>query len=385
MKNELIDEIKAGIRELDYSYPEGAWETFQQHRKLQAKPHFRLHLFLLRSAAVLIPLLLLSLFFADLEPPVSSEKQQNLAVITAKPARPAIPVIRSVTKSLLASAVHQNMRSKSSMADTLRYKVTPATLKDSTVNQDQLMAGVNMNIPALPDNTFKPGGGSIELPESDLYKKWVEPLINVPDENVPFRYSIQLSQGTGSGMKSNPGVGAAITYVHNKQISIRFGIAYYRLFASKNIDGPLAVTEKSFVASDVSAKLSGIELPLEFQYRLGKKWEFTAGLSLYAILRDTQKRNYTYLVYNPESFSTSNGEADFRSMFTATTTSAPLPTPEKDNRDYLGFYNLSVTYILPVSANNQIGIEPYLRLPMNGYTGQKVDLSQTGVRLRLTF
>lgn len=382
MKNELIDEIKAGIQELDYSYPEGAWEKFQQHKKRQEKPHFKLHLFLLRSAAILIPLLLISIFFADLRLPIAVKNRKNLAAVPAKP-QPVNDPVLPTAKSLLASNARRVMHSKSLAKDTLINKVIPAAATDSIVKADQLMASMSKQQPV--ENTFNPGGGAIEQSESDLYKKWVEPYVNLPDEEAAFRFSVHLSQGTWSGLKSNPSIGAAITYVHNKQISIRFGVAYYRLFASKNIEPPLTVNEKSFLASDVSAKLSGIELPLEFQYRLSKKWQITAGLSLYTILRDVQKRNYTYVVYNPESLNSNNGEPDFRSMFTATTTSSLLPAPEKDNRDYLGFYNLSISYQLPISANNQLGIEPYLRLPMNGYTGQKVDLSQTGLRVRLIF
>lgn len=365
MKNELIEEIRMGIDETVYTYPEGAWDNFKKQRRQRRCE--KITFFMLPAAAVL----LLMAFPVFLGPHFKIKPvYRHLSTSTREPAP---KMIRKLNGQPAKKATSIKVK---------HISTPPAPLSTIGIHADTIMNDIaSVQPPGI--NTLPARKNNITRTVA-LRKNTTTTVANEQESHF-FRYCLFFAQDAGNIQKNGTAFGASVLYKLRKNISISSGIAYNPIAVNKNSGNNFSGKEKNIISSNVSASLSGIDWSLELQYMLGKKLYANAGLSAYAILHKEQHFHYKYQSTPYLELGGNNGEVRPQTVAAIGEASRPLTHQEKDNRSYIGFYNLSAGYQLRITRSAQIGIEPYLKIPMTGYTQKNLDLTQQGLRIRMSF
>ena len=221
----------------------------------------------------------------------------------------------------------------------------------------------------------------------------------------------------------NMGYGFSLGYAINDKIKISSGVAHTKITASRSYDaaspslpgggaiiadqptGPLAsgslktmaktMSNNSYVTGpqqvstlqQIDGSLSGIDIPVDVNYNIGKKLYASAGVSGLVVINDNRK--YTYLDSRNEKVSvqSSNGsqKEDRSVMFNEqSVTSRPIAAAG-DHIPFLGFYNLSVGFRQKLPGKNAVSVEPFIKVPMQGATRQNLNYNGSGIRLKFDF
>ncbi|WP_346237159.1 hypothetical protein ABDK00_011985 [Niabella insulamsoli] len=226
----------------------------------------------------------------------------------------------------------------------------------------------------------------------------------------------------------NMGYGVSLGYAINDKIKISSGIAHTRISASRafgdneaatsgfnNVaaDAPISgaagasgageltgaknslityssVAPNTFqstqVLQQIEGYVSGVDIPLEVNYNINRKFYATAGVSALVVINDNKTYTYTDNHNVKISVETSKGtpKEDKIVSFNELNTTDHAPTPSSsEHTPLLGFYNMSVGYRQKISDKNAISLEPFVKVPMN--TGGQQSLKYTGAGLRLKF
>ncbi len=222
----------------------------------------------------------------------------------------------------------------------------------------------------------------------------------------------------------NMSYGVSLGYAINDKIKISSGIAHTKVTASRSYDAiassvpsgaimadkPLGLQDapsgslksankvmasNSYVTGpqqistlqQIEGSLSGIDIPVEVNYNIGKKLYAAAGVSGLVVINDNRK--YTYLDSRNEKVSvqSNNGmlKEDRAVMFSEKNiTSQPVEVHD-DNVPFLGFYNLSVGFRQKISGRNNVSLEPFIKIPVKSATRQKLNYNVPGIRLKFDF
>jgi hypothetical protein len=132
---------------------------------------------------------------------------------------------------------------------------------------------------------------------------------------------------------------------------------------------------------------SGIEIPLDLNFKINQHMYVSGGLSGFYVVRNTSK--YTYINsqnvrITVESSSGSLKEDKVMALNDYNITNTPLADTRKQP-NLMGFYNLTLGYKQKVSPKNAVALEPFLKLPMKSVSDQRLNYTGMGVRVKLDF
>jgi hypothetical protein len=176
-------------------------------------------------------------------------------------------------------------------------------------------------------------------------------IIGSPDINSVQGFS-QNKVGTNVGMMLSLGI--------TKKWSISAGAVY----ADKPYVAPFSkyATAYQFSTnpSSVSASCIVLDIPVNVGYRFynknGNKFSLGTGLSSYFMLRENYTFNYDGPAGGPPSYNIKN-----------------------QNKHLFGILNLNATYQREVNSKFDIGIQPYVKLPLTSIGYGQVNLKSAGV------
>lgn len=209
-------------------------------------------------------------------------------------------------------------------------------------------------------------------------------------------YALQVSPSVGNE-KLNFGTGVEVGYKLNKHISVSTGIGYSYINAGANrgtaiTEGTYSNVANSYYASPssnyatgtsqnvkgVRLALSGLEVPLSFQYKTAGGLYFSAGVAAMSIIGNNL--SYNYLNNRVESVPSTNGlSTDIRIVSEESTKQST-----ENIRGYVGFYTFSAGKKLTI-GHTQLKFAPFVKIPFTGVSSEKIQLLHGGVQLGIGF
>ncbi len=232
----------------------------------------------------------------------------------------------------------------------------------------------------------------------------------------------------------NMGYGVSLAYAVNDKLSIRSGVAHTKISSSRSyptdavgatgytgapvnggvggatgavgsvggVPGKAALSEagklvaaNSYVTGpqqvstlqQIEGAVSGIDIPVEVNYTINRKFYASAGISGLVVIDDNRK--YTYLDSRNETVSIQSSQGVVKENKSVTfsqqsITSEPIKTAY-EYAPFLGFYNVAVGFKQKLSDKNAVAIEPFIKVPVKNTGQQGLNYTGTGVRLKFDF
>lgn len=141
----------------------------------------------------------------------------------------------------------------------------------------------------------------------------------------------------------------------------RYGVKNYK---AETYDYQLKNPSRAALISGIDASCNVLEIPLQASYTLSPRLSLNAALSSYLMLKEKYR-----FVYRPES-----GLKDY------------VLEKNNENKSILGVTGFSLMYrFKPLKNGLELGIEPYVKLPLSGVGEGKVKLKSSGVTLNMTY
>ncbi|MGY3211276.1 hypothetical protein [Mucilaginibacter sp. HD30] len=212
-------------------------------------------------------------------------------------------------------------------------------------------------------------------------------------------YALMVSPSVGN-QKMNFGTGVEVAYNINKSFSVSSGIAYAYVNAGSNrnalpgdatrnyslqgYNASYASPSQSLSSTstqsvkDVKLALSGLEIPLSFQYKTKGGFFVSAGVSAMSVIGNDL--SYNLISNHAVSSSSANGLANAISVVTEETTA-------KSNEKiagYVGFYTLSAGKKINF-GRGKLNFAPFIKIPFSGVSSENIQLMHGGVQLGFGF
>lgn len=203
--------------------------------------------------------------------------------------------------------------------------------------------------------------------------------------------------------KINMGGGLTIAYQLTDKLSLGSGLSVVDLNVSSNQVGggnnEIALVESIMEKSDsrtmavagnkqltsISTNVLGLDIPIDFRYRLAKNFYLGAGASLFTVLSENRANNYVSQMDNSRMV-VAQGLANNSTpeVKTVRTSEATAETPLEDG-GYSTFLNFSVGQRIPLSSRIGLSVEPFYKLPVGKITTQNMNFNYGGIRIITSF
>ncbi|RYD77679.1 MAG: hypothetical protein EOP55_08770 [Sphingobacteriales bacterium] len=434
MDKELIDHIKDSLHAHEEAYTPGAWERFSAPEEKKRRGFVYWPLW---SAAAII-LVIGSIFFLQNH----QSNNQNVVVKTSKPiinqegnsdAEPSLKEESDVSETNKLSSLenktpsaHRNSDyslSEKSSQNFAAGKVVTARVFNTTqgksndfltlnaltsktelyigIYSERIAGSAVLNQPKLEKKrTPQPTLTFEQLLEQDSHKsslaktsksnnttKWEPGVFVAPsmgnDNKVKMNYGFSLSYNLADKLSINSGIAyASISTTSNPSSSMgSTGNAAASLASGSNA---VAYSSASKSLQSINANVRGINIPVELKYKISNKFYTGVGVSALAVADNRQEKNY--IVSSAQNTSVANTYGITEQKMLIVTEKVSEPQNKSATTDKLiGFYNFSLGYKQKISKKNNFAVEPFLRVPMKTFSGDKLNLTNGGVRLKFDF
>lgn len=213
-------------------------------------------------------------------------------------------------------------------------------------------------------------------------------------KNSNFKFSVDANtyySFTTAGVTDdlNLGLGILSELKLTKRLSVNSGISLNKQTtnyvaganaSSTNTLSSFASKQPASVPDEVetNAKLVGFEIPLNLKYNvaIGKLKTFiTSGISSYSLLNQSYTNDLSIINYSLDS---------------APTTTISRGVDKENESAFSNFQfartvDFSFGILYPVSSNNSISIEPFLKYPIAGFGSQNLEIGSGGISFKLNF
>lgn len=209
------------------------------------------------------------------------------------------------------------------------------------------------------------------------------------------------------------GYGYSLGYAINDKIKISSGIAHTKISGSRSFDpepqpaaaatmaespkgalktasfatNALTAPQQTTSIQQVEGTLSGIDIPLELNYNISKKFYVSGGVSGLIVIND--RKTYTLLDSRDVKVSVETNKGNIKEDKNVTFSNSSISSdPEvvpSESIPFLGFYNLSAGYKQKINSKNSVSLEPFVKIPVKNVTQQHLNYSGVGLRLKFDF
>ncbi|MCO4293361.1 hypothetical protein NF867_10840 [Solitalea sp. MAHUQ-68] len=159
--------------------------------------------------------------------------------------------------------------------------------------------------------------------------------------------------------------GGFLTMSLTKKLSVSTGAIYAKKVYSTGYENynPVNPLPFSYTPTSIDADCRVLDIPLNINYRVFEKRRdaisITTGLSSYIMLNEDYHFNYNYSSpSDPQNYSVNN-----------------------QNKHWFNVVNLQLQYERKLSPGTSLGIQPFMKIPINGVGYSRVDLKSIGVAI----
>lgn len=244
-----------------------------------------------------------------------------------------------------------------------------------TIEQDNLALITSI------DNGGISGNKQTNIPVVDttrLTGKLSEPIAQIPPapKRNPYLGKLTFSVGAApalNGVNTLKGgdwggdLGMALTIGLSKKWSFTTGVIYAKKVYSTGYENynPVNPPSVSYKPTSVDADCRVLDIPLNINYKLysnkQNEIKLSTGLSSYMMLKEDYSFNYNNPYY-PSDY---------------------VYEVRNENKHWLGVVNASVEYQRKINSTMSIGIQPFVKIPLDGVGYSRVKLKTAGVAVKL--
>ncbi|HOZ84885.1 MAG TPA: hypothetical protein PK191_05305 [Niabella sp.] len=444
--DDFLQHIKTTLRNHEEPYEEGAWEHFA---KSQNSPVKKLGILAFWKWAAAAAILVGGLFWFINQPQkplvdhsatvATQEKENKNSSIPDKNFDLSNEFNKNDETARLTDVINQT--GGISLAND-SHKKRNEVISPSYIKQLPQLNKNNMQLGDTQSNFVHSDKVGIQKPEPEKREEAIiaqnntiasnaqqEKIISKPDAGNPITQTTYAKTTASHKEKNNrwqPGLyisplmsdeglnlgyGLSVSFAVNDKVKIRSGIAHTKVSASRSfqdangtLDAPgtfaesktearattnnIVNSQQTSVLQQVNGSISGIDIPMELNYMLTKKWYATAGVSGLIVLDDN--KNYTYLDSRNVKISVQTNKGTIKEdksiqlSNSYETSQAQLPV-SNEATPFLGFYNFSLGYKQKIFNKNEVSIEPFIKVPMSTNNQHNLNYTGTGIRLRFDF
>lgn len=247
--------------------------------------------------------------------------------------------------------------------------------KEKAVEQDNPILITSINDNGI--NSNKQTGFPV-IDTTKLTGKLSEPITQItstPKRN-PYLGKLTFSVGAApalNGVNTLKGgdwggdLGMALTIGLSKKWSFTTGVIYAKKVYSTGYENynPVNPPSISYKPTSVDADCRVLDIPLNINYKLfsnkQNEIKLSTGLSSYMMLKEDYSFNYTNPSY-PSNY---------------------VYEVRNENKHWLGVVNASVEYQRKINTTMSIGIQPFVKIPLDGVGYSRVKLKTAGVAVKL--
>lgn len=416
MDKELIDQIKNTLAAHEEAYTDGAWERFSAKEK--KKPF--LFYWPLWSAACVAFVIASLLYFNNGEKnetilgkkvpteiakratkenatKINSEVSKSVS-INPKKNESAIKKTAILAENKWSETKTDENLKKSSNND---FKTDSTIIGKSKISLALSSAQSAIEVGQFNKSTYIENKKTTKLTFEQLLAKDAEQnklakMNNTKTVIDKWHQDIFVAPAMGNDSKLNMNYGFSLSYNVAKKLSISSGLAYTALSTKREAGvatlpqnnapvGISALATSTKNLESVDAQLSGINIPIELKYKISDKLYTGVGISAFAMIKNKQENNYLVSETKNTTAISTLGVAQRAIAVVTERVSEKQTETEVINDKYLGFYNFSLGYKQKISTNNHIAIEPFLSVPMKGFSKQNLNFTNGGLRVKFEF
>jgi len=189
-------------------------------------------------------------------------------------------------------------------------------------------------------------------------------------------YSLVVSPSM-SNQKINFGAGMELSYKVGQRLSIHSGLMYSALHAKSDGKSLVTTNDKS---QGASLAVSGVELPLGIQYQTHSGFYASAGVSALGLIND--RLEYSFLEEKTVGLPVNIG-GTFHEVLKVVSEKKTEESIEPLN-NYIGFFNFSAGK-KQAFGNINLNIGPFVKVPFNSVSSEKIKLLQGGIKVSFDF
>ena len=425
MNNEerFFSDITDSLHAHEDAYIDGAWEAFVDKKR---RKRFPLYIRMAGAAALLLILGYAVLLYVPQSTQKKSRKYQAKNIIRPNQTNPKTSVdkegltdITGITppsinkKNSLTINNRNEERPKPLFYDPVEKYGDGVPVKTYTTDSSSIaFNNLSKTVPVSDDQPTKSESSLPDVVSTNIKRYDKNARLNYnslaglkkPEKtpaksaasNKALSYALQLSPSVGNE-RLNFGTGVEVGYKLSKNFSVSTGIGYSYINAGSNRGSLTPEATYSNVSNSSSASpssnyssgtsqtvkgvrlaLSGLELPLNFQYKTSGGLYFSAGVAAMSIIGNNL--SYNYLNNRAESVASANGlTSDIRIISEESTKQST-----ENVRGYVGFYTFSAGKKITI-GRTQLKFAPFVKIPFTGVSSEKIQLLHGGVQLGIGF
>ncbi len=397
-EHDLIAHIKGGLADYQEEYSPGAWENFQKKEGRE-----RGLVFWMGGLSGIAALLLLSFGLF-----LYVKKENKASVDAVRSVNSTTNVKKTLPDNKNKPEVTRDQKALDDFVGNKKKKANepakPLDIIDNGVLSSQISVTQDPEIKKEPiaSGTEVPAGVQIEkkvrgitLDEFLAKENASNSQANAkPAATDKWDLGVIVAPAIGNSKKLNMGYGMSMAYHISKKVSIGSGLSYNEMDASKKIGTGQQYynsPSNSAFASDsknlegVSTQLTGIDIPLEFKYKLSESFYANAGVSAFAVINQKQSNTYQQNRVMQSTTVSPSGDLKQQSYLLTQKVTESADPAEVSKRNLIGFYNFSFGYRQKLSKDRFIGIEPFIKIPMKDISKENLRLMGTGLKVRFDF
>lgn len=426
MDKELIEYMTNKLQQHEAPYTEGAWERFAINKEEKKRgiiwwPYW--------SAAAILFLVAGSLFFGNyLTKNVNNEKTQivkNPVYQSEKQIETAesnsgneiinpSQKLENIKAEKESKFIEEVTNTPTLSAQPPSEEIVLATNQTNRLENLQSISSVSVNEAQNWNTPLTVSGSQIKLENPKSDKLTFEEILardskiaaaqeqTKTKKKEKIKPDVYIASAMGNDNKVNMNYGFSLSYPIANKLSLSSGVAYAAMSTQQNsninnaaIAADAAPVSMAFASRNpvqtsknlesVNARLTGLSIPLDLKYQLSSKLYAGIGVSAVAVLTNNQQNVYNVVQVQNTTFSNANGITENRPLIVNTTQSEAQPESVTQSQDFLGFYNFSFGYRQKITNKSNIGLEPFLRVPMKGFSKDNLNLTNGGLRLKFDF
>lgn len=387
----FFKKLEDTLKNYQDNYQPGAWEEFDLNRK---QKRLRWPIYFWAAASILI-VVACALFLINSTKQIKDQQQQLLTKIAQSPKK-----IADSPKQLHVD----------DFMCTIEKQVSPLAIKisnDHEISNKLKLKTRHINFSSVePDSVVKNNSAQGEIAfnspiNSEMLndqKEVTRTYIKKSPSDLPVlagSYDSLTNHGLKTIVKSPKlgyafvlapslrhqklaiGAGVELSYRLGSSLSINGGVLYSSFYAQSAKNGTV---NESNQASQVSLSIAGIEVPLGLEFRNQSGFYASAGISALGLIDD----KLTYSFFQERIISQTTVVGGLETEVFKVVSEKKVEKSKESINDMIGFFNFSAGKKQKI-GDIDLNIGPFLKVPFNSISSERIKLLQGGIRVGIAF
>ncbi len=390
-EHKIINSLRDEFLDKEIPYEEGKWESFREQygkelNRLDQKQNAKIIPMWKYAAAAAAAVILIVLAVNIFHPPKHTSKnivrKEQINITNA--IQPGDTIV-SKPKNITNERIEFSRVSKPAVQQPsynhvpLQAQITASEIK----RPDQLSVIVTDTVAIKQTGTIRPSETFPKRQETLPLPADIDYLTKSSEHSDRWKFGVELNPAVISD-RINVGVGISTQYEVSRRITLATGLSYSSMTAIHKSDAVQVSADTSITGAQ--SVIKALDIPLSIIYERDNGWYAAVGVSALAVLKENKVYEFTSKTLQ-ESFSTDPVSGESLAVFNVVETQFSKKTTDTDfrGRSNLGYINLAIGKQYKFYSDKKILLEPFVKIPVGALQNDKINLLNSGVKIRLLF